>query len=160
MAKYRFGAVIGSGGFGTVKEATRIDDDYRCVVKILNEDADENAVARFKREVRLQSQLNPILGTHLNERPYWYAMPRADGNLRGLLPEIGDGALDIFVEIARGVEHAHDNGVVHRDLKPDNVLIFREPGRLRTAVADFGLGKFLHGDSTTLTGSGGMLGTL
>jgi len=66
----------------------------------------------------------------------------------------------LFLQVCAGVEHAHDNGVVHRDLKPGNVLILgTEGGCAHAAVGDFGLGRLLTRDSTTLTQSDAGMGT-
>ena len=166
MANYRFGAILGRGGFGVVREATRVEDNWPCAVKSLSEDCTADEAARFKREVRLQLQLDhpnvvPIVGVRLSATPLWFAMPRAKSNLRKHLENSSGNEIELFTQILGAVAHAHANGVIHRDLKPENVLILEnERGETYAAVSDFGLGRFLDRDSTTITQSNAPLGTI
>jgi serine/threonine protein kinase len=165
MAKYKFGTEIGSGGFGVVRNATRDEDGLRCVVKILKDGCSDLDISRFLREVRIQSQLRhknivPILGTHLKQPPYWFAMPKAVGNLRERASDVSDDWEEIFLDILRGVSYAHESGIIHRDLKPENILIFESnDGKKYAAVSDFGLGRAMERDTTTLTAKDSFLGT-
>lgn len=157
MARWRFGARIGSGGFGVVCHATRLDDGLPFAVKKLADAFvdDEDAVGRFRREVRLQRSLDhpnilPIVGANLEVSPPWFAMPIAE---RTLLDEIAGGLSEddeerIFREVLAAISYAHDQGVVHRDIKPENVMISHN-GEVQ--VSDFGLGKNLVSDSFALT---------
>jgi serine/threonine protein kinase len=157
VANYRFGARIGSGGFGLVVHATRIEDGLPFAAKrLLPEHADdEEIVRRFRREVRMQRSLEhpnvlPIVGYNLSASPPWFIMPIAE---RTLLDEIATGLSDsevtrIFNGVLAGVAHAHENGVLHRDLKPENVLMSHDNV---PQVSDFGLGKNVLSDSTVLT---------
>jgi len=157
MAHYTFGKQIGEGSFGSICEVTCTDDGWSGVAKRVKDPDDEEQVARFKREVRLQAQLDHpnILAVRAmnltSERP-WFAMERADANLRVHIATEGAGELlvPLFIEIAEGVHAAHVAGIVHRDLKPENVLIFRDIfDDVYPVVSDFGLGR--HFDQTTLT---------
>lgn len=157
MARVRFGAKIGTGGFGEVCHATRVDDEYGCAVKRLRPEyaSNEDFVRRFRREVRMQRGLDhpnilPILGANLSTNPPWFLMPYAP---RTLWQAIQGGLAQeevhrIFREILAGLAYAHSSGVLHRDLKPENVLL-SENGDAQ--LADFGLGKDLLSDSTGLT---------
>src|SRR5690242_14424337 len=97
MPRFKFGSKIGSGGFGVVSHAVRIEDGAPFAVKQLSDHLlyDEEAVKRFRREVRLQRELEhpnilPIVGANLSATPPWFVMPIAE---RTLLTE-GEGGLD------------------------------------------------------------------
>lgn len=157
MTKFRFGEKIGSGGFGVVSHAVRLDDGAPFAVKHLATDLvdDEQAVKRFRREVRLQRGLQhpnivPIVGANLSSTPPWFVMPIAE---RTLFEEAQSDPEEaelqrLFRGVLAGVFHAHAKDVVHRDLKPENVLITHDG---QPQIADFGLGKNLLSDSTAVT---------
>src|SRR4051794_6045018 len=95
MAKFHFGDKIGSGGFGVVSHAERVDDGLPFAVKHLLDahKDDEEIVARFRREVRIQRGLThpnilAIVGANLSVSPPWFVMPIAE---RTLANEIVDG---------------------------------------------------------------------
>jgi len=110
---------------------------------------DADALERFRREVHLASKLShanivPILATHLAEPPLFFTMPLIEGEH---LDRYCDGhglplraRLALFLKVCRAVAYAHQHGVIHRDLKPNNVLVDKngEPQLL-----DFGLGRVL-----------------
>jgi len=169
--KFRCGDHIGSGGFGTVDKASRLDD-YGTEVetglarkmlldKWLNDDL---AVARFKKEVRLLDELEhvnilSVEGRNLTDIPPWFIMPFAESNLsEEVAIHAGERGwvIDRFSAILAGMEYAHNRQVVHRDLKPENVLLVK--GVVK--IADFGLGKHLDADSTHLTQSHIGMGSL
>ena len=171
MATYEFLSEIGRGGFGVVYEAVREDDGWACCAKTLRPRASQREVRRFQREVRLQAKLRhphivPIVAVNLEDNPPWFIMPIAQENLRQYIERVGPGEerLWVFEQVARGVEHAHANGVIHRDLKPENALIFEEEEEegpsLSAAVSDFGLGRFRDRDTTPLTPSNVPVGTV
>jgi len=166
MAKYKFHNTIGGGGFGVVRKATRVKDGWQCVAKFLKEDYTEKELLRFKREVRIQTQLNhpnivPIMGMKLSADPPWFIMPRALFNLRQFLQSgYGEENLWVFEEVANGIEYAHNNGVIHRDIKPENILIFNDNEDIYSAVSDFGLGCRIERDTPTITSSNIPMGTV
>lgn len=165
MATYRFHSQIGEGGFGIVREATRQDDGWVCVAKFLREGYDEEDLQRFQREVRMQAGLDhshvvPIIAMNMKTDPPWFVMPKALMNLREFLRQNrGEDSLWTFSEAAQGIAYAHSNGVIHRDVKPENILIFGER-ELYAAVGDFGLGRKLERDTPTLTQSHVRMGTV
>ena len=172
MPKWRYGKTIGSGGFGRVHRAVRVEDVLAlrtpsfAIKFLLDENLDdEEAVARFEREVRLardelrHPNVIGIVDSNVDASPPWFVMPRAQSNLRDEI-DAGRGSVEewvalVFRQILAGVAHAHAQGVLHRDLKPGNVLFVSGVPQ----IADFGLGKRLATASTTLTGSHTQLGT-
>lgn len=129
MATYQFHNELGRGGFGVVYEAERENDGWACAAKTLRPRASQRETRRFHREVRLQAKLNhphivPIVALNLEDNPPWFIMPLAQENLRDHLERVGVGEerLWIFDQVAAGIEHAHSNGVIHRDIKPVRML--------------------------------------
>jgi serine/threonine protein kinase len=170
-SRYRFGTRIGGGGMGVVRRAERLDEDGQVVddelaVKHLARKflGSEEAVKRFKREVRLQRRLEhsnvmPVVGRNLSAMPPWFTMPLASGSLAQEIARRTnrdrDWIIEVILQILAGVAHAHDHDVVHRDLKPLNVMLVEEIWK----VSDFGLGKDLDPDATRMTRTTQQMGT-
>ncbi|MEZ0227655.1 MAG: serine/threonine-protein kinase, partial [Planctomycetota bacterium] len=168
VGPYEIVAPLGTGGAGTVFRA-RSADGREVAVKLLHR-SDTEAFARFDRERRLLAELGeaqgfvPLLDAGASGGVPYIVMPLlAGGTLRKRLE---GGALSIEetvrlgAELARALGRAHARGVVHRDVKPENVL-FAHP--TRPLVADLGLGKhFAHeglGRSASLSQTGAFKGT-
>jgi eukaryotic-like serine/threonine-protein kinase len=126
--------------------------------------ADADSICRFSREVRIQSRLDhpnivKVIAQRLQTRPYWYVMPlyrrSLDDELRN---PIGDEkrVKKIFGAILDGMEYAHKEGVLHRDLKPKNVLMNSDDD---LAITDFGLGRMVDSESSRVTPTGEGMGT-
>ena len=139
---------IDSGGFGSVWMATPKSSDELLVLKLPYVRPDRSDLERFKREIQLQSQLDhhnilPILDYDDQASIPWFAAPLADMNLADALPKLSESqALALFSDVLLGVSYAHKNRVLHRDIKPGNVLVFGlDASRPYAKVADFGLGR-------------------
>jgi CheY-like chemotaxis protein/tRNA A-37 threonylcarbamoyl transferase component Bud32 len=157
--------LIGEGGMSRVYLASRESDDEPLVVKILRPEAmgDRKALERFIEEYnlieRIQSRhVAKIFGHGVSEGNAYLVMEFFDG---GDLNKRLDGkasppdeALRIFRELMFALGDIHEQGVLHRDLKPQN-LMFRADGSL--AIVDFGIAK--HIDSKDRTSHGEILGT-
>lgn len=161
LGKYELVSPLGQGGMGVVWRArhTELGRDVAIKVMLAGEHASEEMLARFRREARLAAKLqDPGIVTVFdcgNEgRLHYFVMELVEGqSLKELLangPLPVDRAVRIAAEAARALGAAHDSGVVHRDVKPGNLLIDTK-GRVR--VADFGLAKDLSDASLTATGT-------
>jgi eukaryotic-like serine/threonine-protein kinase len=161
VGRYRLRRLLGEGALGLVYEAAG-EDGTAVAVKVLRperaEDAD--ARARFLREARLAARIEsrhvvPVLevGESYLVLPYY---PR--GSLARLLREEGKLGLDqsvrLAAELGRGLDALHERGILHRDVKPSNVLLAQDG---TAALADFGLAR--ASDSTRITHDGQLVGT-
>ena len=146
---YRIDRELGGGGMSRVFAATETALGRRVVIKMLpSELAGALNIDRFKREIQLAANLQhphivPVLTAgEIDGIPY-YTMPFVEGESvrdrisRGPIP-VTD-AVNLLRDVARALAYAHEHGVVHRDIKPDNVLLSGGSA----AVADFGIAKAL-----------------
>jgi serine/threonine-protein kinase len=157
---YRLERLLGEGAMGLVFSASG-----EVAVKILRpERAGESvARARFLREARLAGGIAsrhvvPILEVGELKSVVYLVMPLYDDSLAGQLRAFGpltvDDVIDLAAQLGRGLDALHAAGILHRDVKPSNVLL----GTDGAALADFGLAR-AH-DSTRLTREGQLLGSL
>jgi len=164
---YQLGKHLGSGGMADVYKAsaTAADAPGRpLALKILAPQLarDTQAVARFTREAEAVMRLDHPNVVRIVEVGSWrdrhfIAMDLVAGPpFRRLIREHVEPAkiIAILAQVAEALAHAHERGIVHRDIKPDNVLLTRS---LQVRVADFGLARL--SDTTSLTTDGQMLGT-
>jgi len=180
LLHYTLTEKIGEGGMGAVWRATDTTLNRDVAIKLLPQifSNDPDRMARFEREAKLLASLNhpniaAIYGLHqagTAEDPVRFlAMELVEGeDLQQRLQQgrlSVDQALDIAVQMAAGIEAAHDKGVVHRDLKPANVIVSPE-GKVK--LLDFGLAKAFESDpagsdpslSPTMTSAGTVAGML
>jgi serine/threonine-protein kinase len=166
--RYRIERELGQGGMATVYLAQDIKHDRKVAVKVLRPElAASLGSERFLREIRIAAQLShphilPLHDSGEADGFLFYVMPYVDGeSLRGRLDRLGELSVPetakILREVADGLAYAHERGVVHRDIKPDNVLL---SGR-HALVTDFGVAKAVS-EATgrhSLTTAGIALGT-
>jgi len=167
---YTLDRELGGGGMSRVFAATETALGRKVVIKVLPVELGAGVnVDRFKREILLAANLQhphivPVLAAGEIDGVPYYTMPLIDGEslrarlARGPMP-IGD-AVSVLRDVARALAYAHEHGVVHRDIKPDNVLM---SGGSAT-VTDFGIAKAISAaraveSSSNLTQMGTSIGT-
>src|SRR4051812_25521153 len=165
LGEYRIEGIVGVGRMGVVYLATDRITGRAVALKVLREDVGIDPVyrARFRREGDLLASLNhphiiPIYGQGESDGELYIATRLVSSTLRnriitGAIP-VGE-AMTILASVASALDAAHALGVVHRDVKPANVLI--DPGP-QVFLGDFGLAR--DPDGTALTAPGQVLGTI
>jgi predicted Ser/Thr protein kinase len=162
--RYSIDRELGRGGMGIVYLAREVHLDRLVAIKLLPPDRATQAGLRerFLREARLAAKLShpniiPIHAVEERDGFVFYVMAFVDGETlaqrvrqRGPLP--GSEATRVFREVAWALAHAHGQGLVHRDVKPDNILL--ESATSRVLVADFGIAA-----ATGAGGTDGVTGT-
>jgi len=166
LGKYEIIGLLGQGGNAVVYKGYHREIDRFLAIKVLRPDyrVDPKFVERFKLEARVIARLQHPhivpLYDYGNEKDVWYL---ATAYIQGgtLDTVIAKGAMPlrqvdkVLREIVSALDYAHRNGVIHRDMKPSNILLDTEGHAL---LADFGIVK-IAGTGTTLTGTGNVLGT-
>jgi eukaryotic-like serine/threonine-protein kinase len=165
--RYRLDEVIGRGGMSTVYRGTDLSLDRPVAVKVaLDPMAEENPVyvARFKREARAAASINnpgvvTVYDAGADGPTRYIVMEFVEGKsladlLREDKPLAPNRAADIAEQVAGTLAAAHAAGIVHRDIKPGNIMV--EPGD-RVKVLDFGIAR--TADAVTLTQTASVLGT-
>lgn len=166
---YDVKGVLGKGAFATVWEAERTRDQLPVAIKVLRVDlASEKIFERFAREIKLLESLDhpyitKIYDSRVDRKVGYYVMDLVRG---GTLHEYhkqnslsGSEMIRLIQQVCEGLDHAHKQGVVHRDLKFTNVMI-TEQGLPK--IVDFGMSKSLftpQEDDVLLTIEGSVLGT-
>jgi uncharacterized RDD family membrane protein YckC/tRNA A-37 threonylcarbamoyl transferase component Bud32 len=167
LAHYEIERVLGSGAMGTVYRAHDTSLDRAVAVKVLRSRLAEDpaVVERFVREARAAARVNHPNLTHIyfvgsEQGRNYFAMEYVPGTTfeeeiaaRGPMPLAR--FVDVIVQSARGLAAAHGANVVHRDVKPSNLMLLPD-GTVK--VTDFGLAKSLGGD-VDASGGGSLLGT-
>jgi len=175
LGRFRIEAIIGEGGMGTIYRARHVKLPRSFALKLLKPDlsADADFVARFLREAVAASQVihpgvvNVTDYGQLEDGTYYIAMEHLDGlgidevlEREGRLPL--DRALDILIQLADALDYCHGRGIVHRDLKTENVLLCTIHGRRDVVkLVDFGIARMIGPELTQwqITQGGVILGT-
>lgn len=167
--QYSIVGELGRGGFAIVYSVRDLRLNRYLAVKVMRPDLVDSpmVVDRFNREARLVAQLDhpnilPVSFAGEGAGLVYYAMPRVKGQtLREHLRQERRLpvalAAHIFGEVGRGLHHAHVHGVLHRDVKPANIML-EQTGKV--LLLDFGIAKALSGDGGTTTTSGLIIGSV
>jgi serine/threonine-protein kinase len=158
---YRLDVIIGFGAMGEIYAAKHVESDHSAAVKLLQPNVQErpDLVERFLREGEICQRLDSphLVQVHavgrLDSGEPYLAMELLEGcDLAALLRKENSLPLHAIVELARalaeGLGHAHDAGVIHRDLKPVNVFRTQGPAGQRWKILDFGISKLSTGTGT------------
>jgi serine/threonine protein kinase len=168
LLSYEMGPKIGAGGMGVVYQATHVWLGRTVAIKFVSAEvlSDPEAVGRFRSEARAIGALehpNIVLATDAGcvDGVHFLVTEYVDGcDLAWLIKQRGPlavaDACEVIRQAALGLQHAHEHGLVHRDVKPSNLRVDRS-GVVK--LLDFGLARMGAGQ-TTMTGTGQMLGTL
>ena len=168
--RYRIDSLIGAGGMGTVYRATRLLIGDEVAIKILHQDqADANSSERFRREAQAAARLK-----HPNAVSIYDFGVSTDG-LQYLVMEFVEGqslreklnhgpldfatAAEVTSQVCAALDEAHRRHIIHRDIKPDNILLYSSADGLRVKVLDFGIAKLRDDTAGHLTQTGSVMGT-
>lgn len=171
VAGYRVEALIGRGGMGAVYRVSEEGLGRKVALKVIAPELaqDERFRERFLRESRIAASLDhphviPIYQAGDEDGLLFLAMRYVEGtDLARLVAEGGAleprRTLDLLSQVAEALDAAHEKGLVHRDVKPSNVLIAESAGREHCYLGDFGLTK-RSGSLSGVTAAGEIVGTL
>jgi len=154
---------IGGGGFGKVFCVLDQLSGEEIALKYCTSNTEED-IRRFRREVRIMESIDhenviQVLNSNVEDQPPYFTMPIALYSVTNIIPDLhGDikKVIPIFEAICKGINAIHSSGHTHRDIKPDNALIFEGS---KIVVSDLGLAKFDERDTTILTRASIYMGT-
>jgi len=170
FAGHRIEGELGRGGMGIVYRAVHLTLEQLRALKVLSPrlGMDASAQDRFRREARLAASIDhpSVVRVHdagEQDGQLFISMQLIDGVDLGAL--LGSGPMkprrtvSILAQVAAGLDAAHDAGAVHRDVKPENILIAETPAGERAVLGDFGIGLLTNEPGTKLTAESQVLGT-
>lgn len=158
--RYEIHELLGMGGMAYVYKAYDRQEDRYVAIKILKEEFAENSdfLRRFRNESRAIAVLShpnivKVYDVSFGDRIQYIVMEFIGGitlkdyiNQKGILP--WKEAMYFTVQILRALQHAHDKGIIHRDVKPQNILLLQD-GTIK--VTDFGIARFSQSETQTMT---------
>jgi formylglycine-generating enzyme required for sulfatase activity/serine/threonine protein kinase len=173
--KYRIDTLLGQGGMGAVYRATHILMDHQCAVKVLHSSmlADPSSIPRFQREARAAARIRHQNAIAVNDfgitsdNVVYLVMEFFPGHslremIRAGVVFTPERTAKIIDRVAAALDAAHQQGIIHRDVKPDNVMLRELPnGEDEVKVLDFGIAKMVDQQSLSesLTITGTIIGT-
>jgi serine/threonine protein kinase len=171
--RYRLGEQLGAGGMGLVFKAQQLGVGNWVAVKFLDPEMwkDETRVKRFIQEAKVSLTIaHPgaaqLLDAGRDEQMglLYLVFEYVEGeDLRNVLRREGrlgfDEAKDVMLKVAEVLAFAHERGVVHRDVKPENIRLRRDFSGTHVRVLDFGIARLMHAEGVRLTAEGQLAGT-
>jgi predicted Ser/Thr protein kinase len=166
IGNYRVEKELGRGGMGVVYKAAEVATGKAVALKVLSRDfaLEPSYVKRFKRETEALDRLDHpnivrVFSVGEYEGLHYYAMDFVDGRSLGAVLSGGERlgverALDLSIEVAAALGHAHKAGIIHRDIKPGNILLERDG---KPKLTDFGIARLTY--ATRMTRTGDIVGT-
>ena len=172
LGRFEIVSVVGEGAMGVVYLANDPEIERPVAIKTLRAMSEASGSARsdletrFLKEAKLAGRLQhpnvvTVYEVGREQDTSFIAMEYVDGEPLNRLAARGEGLdtaarVEIVRQVAQALQHAHERGVLHRDIKPGNILVTRDR---RVKVADFGIGKLLSSGTGDLTRTGQMLGS-
>jgi eukaryotic-like serine/threonine-protein kinase len=171
--RYRILGVLGQGGMGRVYEAEHVNINKKLAIKVLRPEvvSDPATVARFRQEARSASSIGHenIIEIEdfatLPDKSVYLAMELLQGQPLGVRmreppPLTMLEAVKLMLPVCDALHAAHQKGIVHRDMKPDNIFLSQKGGRLTPKILDFGIAKVSGEEGgVNLTQAGAIFGT-
>lgn len=170
--RYRLNKELGRGGMGTVYSATRLLIGDEVAVKILHPElvTDPQSAQRFRREAQASARLKhpnvvSVYDFGVNNDGLFYLVTElADGqSLRQLLREkrtlSATSVSEIISQVCAALDEAHSHQIIHRDIKPDNIIVSESATRWRVKLLDFGIAKLRDLGTENLTQTSHLMGT-
>jgi serine/threonine protein kinase len=171
-ARYQIDSKIGTGGMGSVYRATRLQIGDEVAIKILHPQQIDGsqAVERFRREAQASARLKHPNAVTIHdfgvsaEGLQYLVMELVEGSsLRQIIKEQGplnpSVATEIITQVCAALDEAHRQNIIHRDIKPDNIIINLVANVLRVKVLDFGIARLRDQTASNLTQTGSVMGT-
>lgn len=168
--RYRIDGLIGAGGMGTVYRATRLLIGDEVAIKILHQDhADAHSSERFRREAQAAARLKHPNAVSIydfgisTDGLQYLVMEFVEGE--SLRERLTNGPLDlsttaeVLSQVCAALDEAHHRQIIHRDVKPDNIILHSSAAGLRVKVLDFGIAKLRDEAAGHLTQTGSVMGT-
>ncbi|MEO6776427.1 MAG: serine/threonine-protein kinase [Kofleriaceae bacterium] len=174
LERYRVEAELGAGAMGVVYRARHTKLDRLVALKVMHEHLmhEPSLMSRFQREAKVAARLaHPNVAAVLDvgeteDRKQVIVLELVEGTsldeIMDEFPLAPERIVRFVAHLLRGLDHAHAMGLVHRDLKPDNVIVERDASGAETArIVDFGIATLVENDGTLekLTGTGMIIGT-
>jgi len=172
LGRFEIVSVVGEGAMGVVYLANDREIERPVAIKTLRAMSEASGAARsdlearFLKEAKLAGRLQhpnvvTVYEVGREQDTSFIAMEYVDGEPLNRVAARGEeldtaARVEIVRQVAQALQHAHERGVLHRDIKPGNILVTRDR---RVKVADFGIGKLLSGGTGDLTRTGQMLGS-
>jgi serine/threonine-protein kinase len=171
--KYRFDSRLGAGGMGAVYKATRLLIGDTVAIKVLHQahSATAQAGERFRREAQAAARLKHPNAVQIydfgitSDGLLYLIMEMAEGqSLRKVIQERGALqpalAAEIMTQCCSALDEAHKQNIVHRDIKPDNIMVKMTANGAQVKILDFGIARLLDTTGTdSLTQTGSVIGT-